>query len=55
MEKATENSTHNFNKRRGINSEIKQFKEQKAEAQKFEKMLGEKVSWWPSIDIVMTG
>lgn len=34
-EKAIEISTHNYNKRRGINTEIKQFKEQKSEAERF--------------------
>ncbi|KAJ3088604.1 Structural maintenance of chromosomes protein 1 [Quaeritorhiza haematococci] len=38
QEKATENSTLNFNKKRGINAEMKQFKEQKEEAQRFEKL-----------------
>ncbi|OZJ06654.1 hypothetical protein BZG36_00272 [Bifiguratus adelaidae] len=36
QERAAENSAFNFNKRRGINAEIKQYQEQKAEAQKFE-------------------
>lgn len=35
QDRAVEVSTQNFNKRRGINSEIKQFKEQKSEAERF--------------------
>ncbi|KDN52242.1 hypothetical protein K437DRAFT_221032 [Tilletiaria anomala UBC 951] len=42
MEKAVDNSTFNFNKRRGINSELKQFKEQKTEAERYEQLLDEK-------------
>ncbi|RUS30761.1 P-loop containing nucleoside triphosphate hydrolase protein, partial [Jimgerdemannia flammicorona] len=38
QERATENSTFNFNKKRGITAEIKQYQEQKAEAEKFEHM-----------------
>lgn len=41
-EKAVEVSTHNYNKRRGINTEIKQFKEQKSEAERFAKLQDEK-------------
>ena len=43
QDKATESSTFNFTKRRGIMAEIKQFKEQKTEADKFEKLLDERV------------
>ena len=43
QDKATEISTHNFNKRRGINMEIKQFKEQKNEAERFAALRKEKV------------
>ncbi|CAG7853227.1 Structural maintenance of chromosomes protein 1 AltName: Full=Chromosome segregation protein smc1; AltName: Full=Cohesin complex subunit psm1 [Serendipita indica DSM 11827] len=42
QDKATESSTFNFTKRRGIMAEIKQFKEQKTEADKFEKLLDER-------------
>ncbi|KAJ3134598.1 Structural maintenance of chromosomes protein 1 [Geranomyces variabilis] len=35
QEQATENSAHTFNKKRGINAEMKQFKEQKDEAERF--------------------
>lgn len=42
QERATDNSTFNFNKRRGINSEIKQFREQKSEAEKFERLQTER-------------
>ncbi|SPO26433.1 probable SMC1 - chromosome segregation protein [Ustilago trichophora] len=43
QERATDNSTFNFNKRRGINSELKQFREQKSEAEKFERLQSERV------------
>ena len=43
QDKATESSTFNFTKRRGIMAEIRQFKEQKTEADKFEKLLDERV------------
>jgi structural maintenance of chromosome 1 len=43
QERATENATFNYTKRRGINGEIKQFKEQKAEAQRFEKLVDQRV------------
>lgn len=42
QERATDNSTFNFNKRRGINSELKQFREQKSEAEKFQRLQKEK-------------
>ncbi|CAG8505933.1 15264_t:CDS:10 [Funneliformis mosseae] len=42
QERATENSTFNFNKKRGINSEIQEYQRQKAQAQQFEKLLAEK-------------
>ncbi|KAJ3798658.1 condensin complex subunit SMC1 [Lentinula aff. detonsa] len=38
QDKATENATFNFSKRRGIAGEIKQYKEQKGEAERFEAM-----------------
>ncbi|KAH8082807.1 cohesin complex subunit psm1 [Cristinia sonorae] len=44
QERATENATFNFNKRRGITGEIKQYKEQKGEAEKFESMVEERRS-----------
>ncbi len=43
QERATDNSTFNFNKRRGINSELKQFREQKSEAEKFQRLQTERV------------
>nr|WJN25064.1 condensin complex subunit [Farysia itapuensis] len=43
QERATDNSTFNFNKRRGINSELKQFREQKSEAEKFQRLQKERV------------
>lgn len=42
MDKAAENSTFAFNKRRGINSEIKQFREQKTEAERYSKLLDDR-------------
>ncbi|KAI0692899.1 cohesin complex subunit psm1 [Cytidiella melzeri] len=42
QERATENATFNFNKRRGIAGEIKQYKEQKGEAERFEGLAQEK-------------
>jgi structural maintenance of chromosome 1 len=44
QDRATENATFNFNKRRGIAGEIKQYKEQKNEADKFERVAQERVS-----------
>ncbi|KAF9517669.1 hypothetical protein BS47DRAFT_1339193 [Hydnum rufescens UP504] len=44
QDRATEQATFNYSKRRGIAGEIKQFKEQKAEADKFEKMCRERDS-----------
>ena len=43
QERATENATFNFTKRRGIAGEIKQYKEQKGEAERFESMCQERV------------
>lgn len=45
QERATENATFNFNKRRGIAGEIKQYKEQKGEADRFEALCEERVRW----------
>ncbi|KAK9717729.1 Structural maintenance of chromosomes protein 1 [Basidiobolus ranarum] len=42
QERATENSAFNFNKKRGIAAEMKQFQEQKAEAERFETLNREK-------------
>ncbi|KAG9307684.1 hypothetical protein G9A89_023249 [Geosiphon pyriformis] len=44
QERATENSAFNFNKKRGINAEIKQYTEQKQEAERFETLLGKKAA-----------
>lgn len=44
MEKAAENSAFTFNKKRGIQSEYKQCKEQKEEAERYESMEKEKAS-----------
>lgn len=49
QEKATENATFNFTKRRGIAGEIKQYKEQKTEADKFEALCQERVRLLPLI------
>ena len=43
QEKATENATTTFTKRRGMQGEIKQYKEQKSEAERFENLLAERV------------
>ncbi|KAF5373789.1 hypothetical protein D9758_000684 [Tetrapyrgos nigripes] len=42
QDRATENATFNFTKRRGIAGEIKQYKEQKGEAERFEALAQEK-------------
>lgn len=42
MEEAAEKQNHNLHRRRGINSEIKQYQEQKREAESFEKKTGER-------------
>ncbi|KAI0063838.1 cohesin complex subunit psm1 [Artomyces pyxidatus] len=42
QERATENATFNFTKRRGIAGEIKQYKEQKGEADRFEALRQER-------------
>jgi len=44
QERATENATFNFTKRRGIAGEIKQYKEQKTEADRFDALCQERVS-----------
>ena len=43
QEKATETSAQNFNKKRGITAEMKQFKEQKEEAERYENLLEQRV------------
>lgn len=43
QERATENATFNFTKRRGIAGEIKQYKEQKSEADRFDALCQERV------------
>ncbi len=43
QERALENSTFNFNKKRGIAAEMKQFKEQKEEAERFESLHADRV------------
>ncbi|KAF9225691.1 condensin complex subunit SMC1 [Gyrodon lividus] len=42
QERATENATFNFTKRRGITGEIRQYKEQKGEAERFEGLCQER-------------
>ncbi|KAF8983388.1 Structural maintenance of chromosomes protein 1 [Entomortierella lignicola] len=44
QERAVENSTFNFHKKKGINAEIKQYQEQKAEAERFETLQEEKAN-----------
>lgn len=44
QDRAIENSNFNYNRRRGINAELKGFKEMKGEAERFENLLEEKVS-----------
>jgi structural maintenance of chromosome 1 len=44
QDRATDNATFNFTKRRGIAGEIKQYKEQKGEADRFEALCQERVS-----------
>jgi structural maintenance of chromosome 1 len=49
QDRATENATHNFTKRRAIAGEIKQYKEQKGEAERFEAQCQERVRGkWPA-------
>jgi structural maintenance of chromosome 1 len=43
QDRATENATFNFTRRRGINGEIRQYKEQKSEADRYEALCQEKV------------
>jgi structural maintenance of chromosome 1 len=43
MEKAAEMSTQSWSRKKGINAEIKQFKEQKEEAERFEALKAERV------------
>ncbi|KAJ3113857.1 Structural maintenance of chromosomes protein 1 [Phlyctochytrium bullatum] len=42
QEKATESSTFSFNKKRGMAAEMKQFREQKEEAERFEKLMNQR-------------
>ena len=43
LEKAIEFSSHNFNKKRGMTQEMKAVKEAKAEAERYKKLLSDKV------------
>lgn len=43
LERATENATFNFTRRRGIAGEIKQYKEQKGEVERFDSLCQERV------------
>jgi structural maintenance of chromosome 1 len=45
MDKATDASNSNYAKKRGMLTEVKQFKEQREEVRQWEKMRNEKVSW----------
>ena len=42
-ERAAETSTFNYHKQRGIKAEIKQYEEQKSEAERYERIMEEKV------------
>lgn len=42
QDRAIEDSAHAFNKKRGVTSEVKQYKEQKQEAEKFESLVRER-------------
>lgn len=42
QDRAIEESAHAFNKKRGVTSEVKQYKEQKQEAEKFEQLVRER-------------
>jgi structural maintenance of chromosome 1 len=42
QDRASESATHNFNKRRGITAEIKQYREQKSEADRFAALVQER-------------
>ncbi|KAG0360806.1 RecF/RecN/SMC [Gamsiella multidivaricata] len=44
QERAVENSTFNFHRKKGINAEIKQYQEQLAEAERFETLQAEKTN-----------
>ena len=44
QDRATENATFNFTKRRGIAGEIKQYKEQKGEAERFQELCEQRVN-----------
>ncbi|KAF8937499.1 Structural maintenance of chromosomes protein 1 [Dissophora ornata] len=44
QERAVENSTFNFHRKKGISAEIKQYQEQKAEAERFETLQEEKAN-----------
>lgn len=48
LEKAAESSTLNFNKKRTINAEVKQFKEQQNEADKYDRL---KLKWAKLVQI----
>ncbi len=45
-DKSTDLTSQNYSKKRGIASEYKQFKEQKAEVDRWESMQEERVSVW---------
>ena len=50
LERATENATFNFTKRRGIAGEIKQYKEQKGEAERFAQLCQERHASRQAVD-----
>lgn len=53
QDRATENATFNFNKRRGIAGEIKQYKEQKGEAERFESLVEKRVRPLASLSLLL--
>jgi hypothetical protein len=53
-ERAAETSTFNYHKQRGIKAEIKQYEEQKSEAERYEKTVEERVTSIPRLKL-MTG
>ena len=52
QDRATENATFNFTKRRGIAGEIKQYKEQKGEADRFDALCQERVRYTTLIHLL---
>jgi hypothetical protein len=53
QESATESATIQYNKRRGITGEIKQYKEQKSEADRFEALCQQRVCYIFSVNLLL--